>query len=236
MKCKAFSKGISVLLVMFGAVFVSAEPQAWTDGVQVYSYGSIGYCDLNIQSLNKTMANLKLSPFASKPLQVELGSQLFVEHLVLESSLGGLLFDPRKADNQKATLLGGYGQLALGMNIIGEGSSWKLFPFFGVGAQVFRFAYHEDAAKFGAQASVKDPQVYWMPTFFTSYGCTIQKSFRIEGSKDLFTIGVRGGVYVDPTIQSTWYNRGVRYQSGPTPQFSGPFLQVIIGSGSFIPG
>ena len=61
-------------------------------------------------------------------------------------------------------------------------------------------------------------------------------SFRIENNKKLLTIGIKGGVLIDPTRQNTWYHNGTEFKNGPAPQFTGPFIQLIIGKGQYTAG
>ena len=49
-------------------------------------------------------------------------------------------------------------------------------------------------------------------------------------------MGLKGGIQVDPSQQSTWFGKGVRFRNGPSPLLSGPFLQLIIGKGNYVSG
>lgn len=227
------SKITLFLLVFSYCSVIKAQYQQWTSDVEKNSYASIGGADLELSDLNKTMKNLGYPSFSDRALTLQVGSQIFVQHLVLESGLGAMIFRPQQTEDKKATLFGGNCTFTLGVNLPVEGSLWKVYPFFGLGGALYRFSYYPDNLTFN-QNSSNDAKVYWLPTMITVYGCSIMRTVHLQRDK-LLTIGLRGGIYVDPTRQSTWYRNGVSYKDGPSPQFSGPFIKLIIAKGHYVP-
>lgn len=225
-------KSALFLLVFAGVSVINAQYQQWTTDIEKYSFLSIGSTKPDIDHLNKTINTLGFSSFPEKALNLDIGSQIFIQHLVLESDLGAMIFRPQRNGDNKATLLGGRGLLTIGVNLPTEGSLWKLYPFFGLGGAIYRFSYHPNNLEFGEQSS-NDAKVFWLPSLITVYGCTLMRTMHLEG-RGLMSIGVRAGIYVDPTTQSTWYKNGVSYRNGPAPQFSGPFVQFIIAKGHYV--
>lgn len=226
------SKFSMFLLVFACGSVINAQYQQWTTDIERYSYLSLGTAELDISHLNKTMASLGYSSFPDRPFNIQIGSQIFIQHLVLESGLGAMIFRPQRTADRKATLLGGNTTFSIGVNLPLEGSLWKVYPFFGLGGALYRFSHHPDNLKF-EQNSSNDAKVYWLPTMITVYGCSIMRTVHLQRN-ELLSIGVRGGIYVDPTRQSTWYRNGVSYREGPVPQFSGPFIQFIIAKGHYV--
>ncbi|HEX3019085.1 MAG TPA: hypothetical protein VHP36_02235 [Chitinispirillaceae bacterium] len=230
-KSQLFRSAMFLLVIAYGSV-INAQYQCWTTDIEKYSYLSLGTAELDIENLNKTMANLGFSSFADRPFTFQLGSQIFIQHLVLESGIGGMIFRPRYSNERKATLLGGNCNFTMGVNLPLEGSSWKVYPFFGLGGAFYRFSHHPDNLKF-EQNSSGDAKVYWLPSMITVYGCCIMRTVHLQ-KNELMSIGIRGGILVDPTRQSTWYRNGVSYRDGPAPQINGPFLQFIIAKGRYV--
>jgi hypothetical protein len=226
------SRAAMFLLVIACSSVINAQYQYWTTDIEKYSYLSLGSADLDISHLNKTMQKLGFSSFPDRPFVFQLGSQIFIQHLVLESGMGGMIFRSQHSDDCKATLLGGNCNFTMGVNLPMEGSLWKVYPFFGLGGALYRFSYHPDNLKF-EQNSSADAKVYWLPTLITVYGCSIMRTVHLQ-KRELMSIGIRGGIYVDPTRQSTWYHNGVSYRDGPAPLFNGPFIQFVIAKGHYV--
>ena len=238
MRDKRFTRITAALFlcIILHAGLVAGGSQQWTGDVQIMSYISSGTADLDLTSLNERMSSSGLGAFSSHPLLIEFGTNLLVQHLVLESGVGGLFWKTSGNENLEASLMGGLGRINLGVNFTMPGCSWKFFPFFTVGAGVFRYSSHPGQLEFSGNAEELTSEVYWLPTFVTGFGTTLLHTFHIESKQKLFTVGVRGGVLIDPTRQSTWYRHGVSFRNGPSPLFSGPYLQLILGKGRYIGG
>ena len=232
--CKYFFLVLAVLISNPGGVF--AQRQQWTGDLQLMTYMGIGENELELNSLNETMNSLQLPEFSQKPFSLELGAQLIAQQLVLESGLNGLFWRTRVKANTEGSLIGGYGHFDLGVNFTMPGSSWKIYPFFSIGAGVLRLSYHPMTLEFTGGNKSLTSEVYWLPTVVTGFGGALMHTFHIESKKKLLTIGIKGGVLVDPTRHDTWYRHGTAFKNGPAPQFTGPFLQLIIGNGHYITG
>lgn len=231
-KLQLFRAAMFLLVIAYGSV-INAQYQCWTTDIEKYSYLSLGSADLDISHLNKTVQKLGFSSFPDRPFAFQLGSQIFIQHLVLESGIGGMIFRSQHSNDRKATLLGGNCNFMMGVNLPMEGSRWKVYPFFGLGGALYRFSYHPDNLKF-EQNSSGDAKVYWLPTMITVYGFSVMRTVHLQ-KHELMSIGIRGGIYVDPTSQSTWYRNGVSYREGPAPLFNGPFIQFVIAKGHYVP-
>lgn len=225
-----------VLFSLFLVSSVTSQEQQWTTDMQRINYGEIGTAKLDLSSLNKTMRSLKLPGFSSRPLTIESGSHLLVQDLILESAIGTYLWRTREKGNSQASLFGAYGNLAMGVNFNMPGSSWKVYPFFNIGASLLRFSHHPDELEFTSNNVALTSDVYWLPAVFTGCGGAVMHVFHQKRGRGLFTVGLKGGFLVDLTSQSTWYRNGVSFKNGPSPLISGPYIKLVIGKGNYISG
>ena len=225
-----------VLFSLFLVLPVTSQEQQWTTDMQRINYGEIGRAKLDLSSLNETMSSLKLPGFSSRPLTFEAGSHLLVQNLVLEGAIGTYLWGTRKRDNSQASLFGAYGNLVMGINFNMPGSSWKVYPFFNLGAALLRFSHHPGELDFTSNNAALTSDVYWLPTVVTGFVGAVMHVFHQKSGRGLFTVGLKGGFLVDPTTQSTWYRNGVSFKNGPSPLISGPFIKLVIGKGNYISG
>ena len=219
-----------LLVIAYGSV-INAQYQYWTTDIEKYSYLSLGSADLDISHLNKTMQKLGFSSFPDRPFVFQLGSQIFIQHLVLESGIGGMIFRSQYSNDRKATLLGVTAISPWSESSYG-GKPLESLSFLWFGRALYRFSYHPDNLRF-EQNSSGDAKVYWLPTLITVYGFSVMRTVHLQ-KRELMSIGIRGGIYVDPTRQSTWYRNGVSYRDGPAPLFNGPFIQFVIAKGHYV--
>lgn len=227
-------KGIKlVAAVLLSSTVLFAQSHNWAGDFLVGKYFSAGSVNLNLKSLNEYIESQGLPALKTRPLSVELGNHLVIQQLVLESSIGGIFWKPVSLGNKQVSLISGYGMATMGVNFALPGSNWQVYPYFNVGCAVLRLASHDQNLTFGGDNSSAKSSSYLLPTFFTGTGAAILHVFYDDQNKEVFTFGVKAGVMIDPTKQSTWYSGGARYAGGPSPLFSGPYVQVVLGKGAF---
>ena len=231
-KCKAVFVGMSV--VLFSGI-TTLKAQEVVDEAQLQMYFGLGSGTIRLGTLNETVKGAGYSGFSQKPFMFEMGTHFVIQQLVLDGGVGTLLWKRLSVDNNRASLFGGYTHLSLGVNFVLPGEAWQLYPFFTLGVGVYRYSLSQ-VYEFN-QSSVKTTErrsnTYWMPTFITGTGGALYYTSYNADKTRAFTIGVRGGVLMDPTRQSTWYKNGSKYRNGPSPQFAGPYVQFVIANGRY---
>jgi hypothetical protein len=228
----AFSVAVIISMVSLGVA--RADVVSDICDIESFSYLSFGKANINVKTLNDHMVSLNLPEFSSRPYVFELGSNLFAQQLMLEWGIGGMFFSPQSKNNTKRSLMGGYGYMGTGVDLIGPGYPWKIYPFINFGGQILRFSYRAESLNFGDKVATTN--TYYMTKFIGSYGCAIIRTFKTSNQREFLSIGVKAGAYVDPTVKSTWYRSGTKYKNGPAPLLAGPYLQIIIGKGHLIAG
>jgi hypothetical protein len=231
-KCKAVLVGVSVL-VLSGITTLKA--QEVVDEAQLQMYFGLGSGTIRLGTLNESVKKLGFPEFSKKPFNFEMGTHFVIQQLVLDGGVGTFLWKSRVVDDNRASLFGGYTQLSLGVNFVLPGEAWQLYPYFTLGVGVYRYSltqmYEFDDG--GAKSTEQQNNAYWLPTFITGTGGALYyTSYNAEKTR-AFTIGIRGGVLMDPTRQTTWYKNGSKYRDGPSPLFAGPYVQFIIASGRY---
>lgn len=234
MRFTGVCKGI-VVSVLLASPLMASQTHHWASDFQRLCYAGAGWANVDLSSLNETMATLELPAFSSKPLSLEVGKHLLIQDLVLEASVGGLIWRNRYENNREASLFGISGNLLMGVSFNMPGETWKVYPFFSLGGTLLRFSHNTAELEFTSDKKASS-DVYWLPTFLTGFGGAVMRVFHLERSKKVFTMGLKGGIQVDPSQQSTWFGKGVRFRNGPSPLLSGPFLQLIIGKGNYVSG
>lgn len=226
-------KGVKlVAAVLLSGTCLFAQSHNWAGDFLTGKYLSAGSMNLNLKSLNDYIKAQGLKPLGTRPLSVELGNHVVIQQLVLESAIGGIFWKPVSLGNRQVSLISGYGMATMGVNFALPGSSWEVYPYFNVGCAVFRLASHDQNLKFGDNNTASSSS-YLLPTFFTGTGAAILHVFYDDQNHEVFTFGVKAGVMIDPTKQSVWYSNGARFAGGPSPLFSGPYVQVVLGKGAF---
>lgn len=225
-----------IVFALFCSTFAHEPRQSWISDIQVSQYLSFGRSKIGMSSMNEFVKSLELQSLTEMPYSLEIGSRFLVQQLVLESGAGVLIWKPQKTDNKSVSLFGGYGLLSAGVNILFPGSSWQIYPFFNIGGGLCRFAYHtqKDLSFCETSENGQKPEVYWLPTFITGFGSTVMYTFHNKKSQRIYTLGIKAGVMVDPSKQNIWYANGIRYENGPSPLFSGPYVHLLLGSGHYI--
>jgi hypothetical protein len=230
--CKTVLVGVSVL-VLSGVTTLKA--QEVVDEAQLQMYFGLGSGTIRLGTLNESVKKLGFSEFSKKPFMFEMGTHFVIQQLVLDGGVGTLLWKSRTVDDNRATLFGGYTHLSLGVNFVLPGEAWQLYPYFTLGVGVYRYSltqvYTFDQA--GAITTEQRNNAYWMPTFITGTGGALYYTSYNADKTKAFTIGIRGGVLMDPTRQTTWYKNGSKYRDGPSPLFAGPYVQFVIASGRY---
>lgn len=227
-------KGIKTIttLLFAGSVLFAQESQQWAGDIQSSGYFAVGTANLNVKSVNAYLKANNLPELNSRPISFEIGKHLLIQQLVLEASLGGIFWIPKSIDNMEVSLMSGYGMATMGVNFTLPGSSWQVYPFFNIGGGIFRFSSHVKTDDFNStQTSTPVNGTRILPSFFTGTGAGIIKVFYDDQKKELLTFGIKAGIMLDPTKQTTWYGNGTEYAGGPSPLFSGPYVQVILGKG-----
>lgn len=230
--CKAVLVGVSVL-VLSGITTLKA--QEVTDEAQLQMYFGLGSGTIRLGTLNESVKELGFSEFSKKPFMFEMGTHFVIQQLVLDGGVGTFLWKSLAVGDNRASLFGGYSQLSMGVNFVLPGEAWQLYPYFTVGVGVYRYSLTQmyDFDQDGAKTTEQRNYAYWMPTFITGTGGALYyTSYNAEKTR-AFTIGVRGGVLMDPTRQSTWFKNGSKYSNGPSPQFAGPYVQFVIANGRY---
>ena len=226
-------KGVKlVAAVLLSGTCLFAQNHNWAGDFLVGKYLSVGSVNLNLKSLNEYITSQGYKPLGNRPLSVELGNHIVIQQLVLESSIGGIFWKPTSLGNKQVSLLSGYAMATMGVNFALPGSNWQVYPYFNIGGGVFRLASHDQNLQFNGSTSSKSSS-YLLATFFTGTGAAILHVFYDDQNHEVFTFGVKAGVMIDPTKQSVWYSNGARYSGGPSPLFSGPYVQVVLGKGAF---
>lgn len=228
---KAVLAGVSIV---FFSASLFADPNYEGD-MQLSTVWSFGSGKMQIGPLNRTIQDLGLPAISKKPFQIEYGSHFLIQQLVIDGGIGGVFWKSSVLGNNKASLLGCYSQVSFGVNFLLPNDSWQLYPFFTLGAAAYRFSYHAESIDFTKSTSTgTTTAAYWLPTFITGTGGALYFNSYNAETRKTFTIGIKGGVLMDPSKQSTWYKNGVKYRNGPAPFFAGPFLQLVIGGGRYL--
>lgn len=229
-KCKAILVGVSIL-VFAGVTQIQSQEVA--DEALLQMYFGVGSSNLRIGNLNDDVKKLGFTEFNKKPMMFEMGTHFIIQQLVLDGGVGAVVFKSLKSEDNRASLLGGYTHVSLGVNFILPGEAWQLYPYFTIGLGVYRYSFTE-VHDFDQNTTANGkPQTYWMPTFITGTGGALYYTGYNAQKTRAFTIGVRGGVLMDPSRQSTWIKNGEKYRNGPAPQFAGPYVQFVIANGRY---
>lgn len=229
-KCKAILVGVSIL-VMSGATQI--QSQEVTDEALLQMYFGVGTSHLRVGNLNEDVKKLGFTEFNKKPVNFEVGTHFIIQQLVLDGGVGAVVFKTLKDDDNRASLLGGYTQLSLGVNFVLPGESWQLYPYFTIGLGVYRYSFTEEHDFSQGSSVTGKPQTYWLPTFITGTGGALYYTAYNAQKTRAFSIGIRGGVLMDPSRQSTWFKNGEKFRNGPAPQFAGPYIQFVIANGRY---
>lgn len=231
-KCKAVLVGVSVL-VLSGITTLKA--QEVVDESQLQLYFGLGSGTIRLGQLNESVKEKGFSEFSRKPFMFEMGTHFVIQQLVLDGGVGTFLWKSLAVGDNRASLMGGYTHLSLGVNFVLPGEAWQLYPYFTLGLGVYRYALTQDYQfdQGGTVAIGQRNNAYWMPTFITGTGGALYyTSYNAEKTR-AFTIGVRGGVFMDPTRQTTWFRNGSKFRDGPSPLFAGPYIQFVVANGRY---
>lgn len=231
-KCKAVLVGVSIIAL---SGITTLKAQEVVDEAQLQLYFGLGSGTVRLGNLNQEVKNLGFSEFAKKPFMLEMGTHFVIQQLVLDGGVGAFIWKSLSVNSNRASLVGGYTQLSLGVNFVLPGEAWQLYPYFTLGIGVYRYSLSQ-VYEYNS-ATAKDPGVrsyaYWMPTFITGTGGALYYTAYNTEKTRAFTIGIRGGVLIDPTRQTTWFRNGSKYRNGPSPSFAGPYVQFVIANGRY---
>jgi hypothetical protein len=224
--------GVSVLVL---SGFTTLKAQEVVDEAQLQLYFGLGSGTIHLGTLNQAVKEKGYSGFSKKPFMFEMGTHFVIQQLVLDGGVGTFLWKSLAVNDNRTSLVGGYTHLSLGVNFVLPGEAWQLYPYFTLGVGVYRYSETQvyDFSQGGAIVTGQRNNAYWMPTFITGTGGALYyTSYNAEKTR-AFTIGVRGGVFMDPTRQTTWYRNGSKFRDGPSPLFAGPYVQFIIANGRY---
>lgn len=231
-KCRAVLLGVSIMVL---AGFTQIKSQEVADEAQLQLYLGVGSGNFRLGTLNDAVVEKGFTEFDRRPVMLEIGTHFLIQQLVLDGGVGTVLWKTLKVDNSRVSLLGGYSQISLGVNFVLPGEAWQLYPFFTLGVGLYRYSMSE-TYDFDANRMASPDQrasTFWMPTFITGTGGALYYTAYNPEKTHAFTIGIRGGVLMDPTPQNSWYKEGAKYRNGPAPLFAGPYLQFVIANGRY---
>lgn len=217
------------------AGFTQIKSQEVADEAQLQLYFGVGSGEFRLGTLNEMVKEKGFTEFDNRPVMLEIGTHFLIQQLVLDGGVGTVLWKSLKVDNSRVSLIGGYSHVSLGVNFVLPGEAWQLYPFFTLGFGMYRYSTSEtyDFNVNNIGTSAQRASTYWMPTFITGTGGALYYTAYNPEKTRAFTIGIRGGVLMDPTPQSTWNKEGAKYRNGPSPLFAGPYLQFVIANGRY---
>jgi hypothetical protein len=232
LNCKAVLVGVSIMFLS-GATFTYSQEAV--DEAKLQMYYGLGSGHMKIAALNDRVKELGLPEFTQKPFMFEIGTHFLVQQLVLDGAVGGIVWKSVSNNDNNASLAGGYTHMSLGVNFILPGEAWELYPYFTLGVGVYRYALTQTHTFDETSTSVigQRTAAYWMPTFITGTGGALYYTAYNASKTRAFTLGVRGGVMMDPTRQTNWFKNGEKYRNGPAPLFAGPYIQFVVASGHY---